>query len=138
VEWQTDLPELLGSPRHDLLDEPLGRGLVVGEPLVVGWAESVSVTQFTGNTEPPDGDHFGFFQGIPDAGEPASGHEPRQVIVLQVDEAVTLSQMDPAHVDAVKQVSGVVGEVPQMQGKMNVGVEGVGDVEDDPLAEFLG
>jgi hypothetical protein len=138
VEWETDITELLGTPRLDFLDEPLGRGLVVGEPLVVRWAEPVSVTQFTGNAELPDGDHFGFFQGIPDAGEPASGHEPRQVIVFQVDETVTPSEMDPAHVDAVKQVSGVVSKVPQMQGKMNVGVKSVRYVEDDPLAGFLG
>jgi len=138
MKWETDIPELLGSPRHDLLDEPLGRGLVVGEPLVVGWAEPVSVTQFTGNAELPDGDHLGFFQGVPDHGERASGHEPRQVIVFQVDEAVAPSEMDPAHIDPVKQEPGVVGEVPQMKGKMKVGVEGVRYVEDDPLAGFLG
>jgi len=46
--------------------------------------------------------------------------------------------MDPAHVDPVKQEPGVVGEVPQMKGKMSVGVEGVWYVEDDPLAGFLG
>jgi len=73
----------------------------VGEPLVVGWAEPVTVTEFTGNTELPDVEHFGFFQGVPDHGEPASGHELRQVIVFQVDETVTPSEMDPAHVDAV-------------------------------------
>jgi len=37
-----------------------------------------------------------------------------------------------------KEEPGVVTEVPQMQGKMNVGVEGVRYVEDDPLAGFLG
>jgi len=138
VKRETDLPELLGSPRHDPLDEPLGRGLVVGEPLVVGWAEPVTVTEFTGNTELPDGDHPGFFQGVPDHGEPASGHELRQVIVFQVDEAVTLSQVDPAHVDAVQEKAGVVSEVPQFLGQMNVRVEAVRYVEDDPLAGFLG
>jgi len=138
MEWETDIPELLGSPRHDLVDEPLGRGLVVGEPLVVGWAEPVTVTQFTGNTELSDGDHPGFFQGVPDHGEPASGHEPRQVIVFQIDEAVAPSEMDPAHVDAVLEKAGVVSEVPQLFGQMRFGVEGVRYVEDDPLAGFLG
>jgi len=38
----------------------------------------------------------------------------------------------------VKQISGVVTDVPQLLGQMNVGVEGVRYVEDDPLAEFLG
>ncbi len=138
MEWETDIPELLGSPRHHLLDEPLGRGLVVGEPLVVGWAEPVTVTEFTGNAELSDGDHPGFFQGVPDHGEPASGHELRQVIVFQVDEAVTPSEMDPAHVDPVKQEPGVISKVPQFLGQMIVGVEGVRYVEDDPLAGFLG
>jgi hypothetical protein len=101
MEWETDITELLGSPRLDLVDEPLVRGLVVGEASVVGSAEPVAVTEFTGNAELPDGDHFGFFQGVPDHGEPASGHEPRQVIVFQVDEAVSPSEMDPAHVDPV-------------------------------------
>ena len=58
--------------------------------------------------------------------------------MFQVDEAVTPSEMDPAHVDPVKEKPGVISEVPQMQGKMNVGVEGVRYVEDDPLAGFLG
>ncbi len=138
MEWETDIPELFGSPRHDPLDEPLGRGLVVGEPLVVRRGEPVTVTEFTGNAELPDGDHLGFFQGIPDAGEPAPGHEPRQVIVFQVDEAVTPSEMDPAHVDAVLEKAGVVSEVPQLFGQMRFGVEGVRYVEDDPLAGFLG
>ena len=46
--------------------------------------------------------------------------------------------MDPAHVDAVKEEPGIVSKVPQLFGQMNVGVEGVGDVEDDPLAGFPG
>ncbi len=46
--------------------------------------------------------------------------------------------MDPAHVDAVKEKAGVVSEVPQFLGQMNVGVEGVRYVENDPLAGFLG
>ena len=58
--------------------------------------------------------------------------------MFQVDETVTTSEMDPAHVDAVQEKAGVVSEVPQMKGKMSVGVEGVGYVEDDPLAGFLG
>src|SRR5208337_5668479 len=122
MEWETDIPELLGSPRLDLVDEPFGRGLVVGEPLVVGWAEPVTVTEFTGNAELADMDHPEFFQGIPDAGDRTSGHEPRQVIVFQVDEAVAPSEMDPAHVDTVKQVSGVVSKVAQLVRQMNVGV----------------
>ena len=138
MEWETDISELLGSPRHDLVDKAFGRGLVVGEPLVVGWAESVSVAQFTGNTKLADMDHARVHQGVPDHGEPASGHELRQVIVFQVNEAVAPSQMDPAHVDPVKQVSGIVSKVPQFLGQMNVGVEGVRYVEDDPLAGFLG
>jgi hypothetical protein len=101
VKRETDLPELFGSPRHDLVDEPLRRGLVVGEPLVVGWEEPVSVAQFTWDVELPNGDHFGFFQGVPDAGEPASGHEPRQVIVFQIDEAVSPSQVNTPDIDAV-------------------------------------
>ena len=58
--------------------------------------------------------------------------------MLQVDEAVTPSEMNPAHVDPVKQVSGIVSKVPQLLGQMNVGVERVWYVEDDPLACFLG
>ena len=56
--------------------------------------------------------------------------------MLQVDEAVTPSEMDPSHVDSVKQEPGVVSKVAQLLGKMNCGVEGVRYVEDDPLAEF--
>src|SRR5271157_2788515 len=138
MEWETDIPELLGSPRHDFVDEPFGRGLVVGEPLVVGWAKPVSITEFTGNAELADMDHARVHQGVPDHGEHASGHELGQVIVFQVDEAVAPSQVDPAHVDAVKEVSGVIRQVPQLLGQMNVRVEGVRYVEDYPLAEFLG
>jgi len=138
VEWETDIPELFGSPRHDLVDEPFGRGLVVGEPLVVGWAEPVAVTEFTGNTELADMDHARVHQGVPDHGEPASGHELRQVIVFQADEVVTPTQVDPAHVDPVKEKPGVVSEVPQFLGQMRFGVEGVRYVEEDPLAGFLG
>jgi len=83
-------------------------------------------------------DHVRLDQGIPDGCESLLGDELHEVVTLQVDEAVSPSEMDPAHVDAVKQVSGVVSKVPQMQGKMNVGIEGVRYVEDDPLAVFLG
>jgi len=138
VKRETDITELLGSPRHDLVDEPLGRGLVVGEPLVVGWAEPVSVTEFTGNAELSDGDHPGFFQGVPDHGERASGHEPRQVIVFQVDETVTPSEMDPAHVDPVQKIPGVVSKVAHLVRQMNVRAKRVRYVEDDPLAGFVG
>ncbi len=58
--------------------------------------------------------------------------------MFQVDEAVTPSEMDPAHVDAVKEEPGVVSEVPQFLGQMRFGVEGVRYVEEDPLAGFLG
>ncbi len=110
----------------------------MGERLVVGWAEPVSVTEFTGDAEPADMDHARVHQGVPDYGEPASGHELCQVIVFQVDETVTPSEMDPAHVDAVQEKTGVVSELPQFLGQMKVGVEGVRYVEDDPLAGFLG
>jgi len=138
VKRETDLPELLGSPRLDLVDEPFGRGLVVGESLVVGWAEPVTVTEFTGNAELADMDHPGFFQGVPYGGESLLGDELHEVVTLEIDEVVTPSEMDPAHVDPVKEVPGVVGEVPQLLGQMNVRVEGVRYVEDDPLAGFLG
>ena len=58
--------------------------------------------------------------------------------MFQVDEAVAPSEMDPAHVDPVKEEPGVVSKVPQILGQMNVGVEGVRYVEDDPLADSLG
>jgi hypothetical protein len=104
----------------------------------MGWAELVSETKFTGYTELPDADNPGFFEGLPDHGESASGHELRQVIMFQLDEAVTPSKMEPAHVDPVKQEPGVVSKVAQLLGQMNCDVEGIRYVEDDPLAGFLG
>jgi len=83
-------------------------------------------------------DHVRVHQGVPDGGESLLGDEPDKVVTLQMDEAVSPSQMDPAHVDPVKEKPGVVTEVPQLLGQMNVRVEGVRYVEDDPLAEFLG
>ncbi len=138
MERETKVSELFGSLRHDLVDQAFCRWLVVGEPLIVGWAETVGVAEFTGNAELPDGDHLGFFQGIPDAGEPAPGHEPRQVIVFQVDEAVTPSEMDPANIDPMQEEPGIISKVPQLLGQMNIGVKGVRYVEDDPLAGLLG
>jgi hypothetical protein len=58
--------------------------------------------------------------------------------MLQIDQAVSPSQMDPTHVDPVEEISGIIGKVPQFLGQMGVGVEGIGDVEDDPFAAFLG
>jgi hypothetical protein len=138
MEWETNISELLGPPRHYLVDEPFGRGLVVGEPLVVRRAKSITVAQFTRNAELPDANNTGFFQGVPDGGAPASGHELRQVIVFQVNEAVTPTQMDPTHIDPVQEKLGVVSEVPQLFGQMYSSVERVRHVEDDPPAEFLG
>jgi hypothetical protein len=138
VERETDIPELSGSPCPHLVDEPFGRGLTVGETLVMGRDEAVSVTHFTGDAELPDADHPGFFQGVPDHREPASGHELDQVIVFQIDEAVTPSEMDPCYVDPVKQEPGIVSKVAQLLGQMNWFVERIRYVEDDRLAGFLG
>ena len=66
------------------------------------------------------------------------GMNSDEVVTLQVDEAVAPTQVDPAHVDPVEQVSGVVSKVPQVLGQMDLGVEGVRYVEDDPLAGVLG
>jgi hypothetical protein len=83
-------------------------------------------------------DHVRLHQGIPDGGESLLGDELHEVVTLEVDEAVAPSEMDPAHVDPVQEKPGVVRQVPQVQGKMNVGVDAVRYVEDDPLAGFLG
>jgi hypothetical protein len=83
-------------------------------------------------------DHFSFHQGVPDGGEPLRGNELDEVVPLQVDEAVTPSQVDPSNIDPVEEIPGIVGKVPQFLGQMHVGVEAVGDVEDDLLAGFLG
>ena len=55
-----------------------------------------------------------------------------------MEQRLTPSEMDPAHVDPVKEKPGVVTEVPQFLGEMDLRVEGVRYVEDDPLAGFLG
>jgi hypothetical protein len=106
--------------------------------LIVGWQEPVSIAQFIWNTELSDRNHVGFYKGVPDHGQHALGHEPRHIVVFQVDKAVSPSQMDPAHVDTMKQIAGIIGEVPQFLGQMSIGVEGIGDVEDNPHAAFLG
>jgi len=98
----------------------------------------VTVGHFTFNAELANMDHVRLHQGVPDGGESLLGDELHEVVTLQVDEAVAPSEMDPAHVDPVKEVSGIVSEVPQLLGQMNVRVEGVRYVEDDPLAGFLG
>ena len=104
----------------------------------MGIEKPIPVGHFTFDAELADMDHVRLHQGIPDGGESLLGDELHEVVTLQVDEAVTPSEVDPAHVDPVKEKPGVVSEVPQMLGKMNVGVEGVRYVEDDPLAGFLG
>jgi len=58
--------------------------------------------------------------------------------MLQVDEAVTSSEVNPADVNPMEQIAGVIGKVAQFLGKMEIRVEGVGDVEDDPLVALLG
>jgi hypothetical protein len=58
--------------------------------------------------------------------------------MLQIDQAVSPSQMDPAHVDPVEEITGKIGKVSQFLGQMGIGVEGLGDVEDNPSAAFLG
>jgi hypothetical protein len=68
VERETDLPELHATPGHDPGHEPLRRGPVLGEPLVVGWQEPISVAQLAGDAELPDGDDPGVFQGVLDRG----------------------------------------------------------------------
>jgi len=125
-------------PPYDLVDQPLRGWLVEREALVVGIEKPIPVGHFTFDAELANMDHFRLHQGIPDGGEPLLGDELHEVVTLQIDEAVTPSEMDPAHVDPVKQEPAVVGEVLQMKGKMSVGVEGVRYVEDDPLAGFLG
>ena len=138
MEWKADASELLGSPRHDLVDEPFGRRLVVGEPFVVGCAESVTVAHFTGNVELSHRDHPSFLQGIPDRSKPTSWHEPGQIIVLQINEAVAPSEVDPANIDPMKQEPCVIGKMLQLFGQMDLGIEGVWDVEDDFRAGSLG
>src|SRR5208337_672938 len=125
-------------PPHDLVDQPLRGWLILEEPLVVGIEKPIPVGHFTFDAELANMDYVRLNQGIPDGGESLLGDELHEVVTLQVDEAVAPSEMDPAHVDPVKQISGVVTDVPQLLGQMNVGVEGVRYVEDDPLAEFLG
>ena len=129
---------LLLPPPHDLVDQPLRGWLVEGEALIMGIEKPISVGHFTFDAELANMDHVRLHQGIPDGGESLLGDELHEVVTLEVDEAVSPSEMDPAHVDPVKQVSGVISKVPQFLGKMNVGVEGVRYVEDDPLAGFLG
>jgi hypothetical protein len=46
--------------------------------------------------------------------------------------------MDPPDVDPVQQIPRVIGEVAQLLGQMGFGVEGVGDGEEDLLADLLG
>ena len=104
----------------------------------MGWQQPVSVAQFTWDTELSDRNHVGFYKGVPDPGQHAPGHEPRQVVMLQIDQAVASSHMDPAHVDPVEEISGIIGKVPQFLGQMGIGVEGIGDVKDNPPAAFLG
>ena len=58
--------------------------------------------------------------------------------MLQIDQAVTFAEVDPAHVDPVEEISDTIGKVPQSLGQMGIGVEGIGDVEDNPLAGFPG
>ena len=129
---------LLLPPPHDLVDQPLRGWLVEGEALIMGIEKPIPVGHFIFDAELADMDHVRLHQGIPDGGESLLGDELHEVVTLQVDEAVTPSEMDPAHVDPVKEKPGVVSEVPQMQGKMNVRVKAVRYVEDDPLAGFLG
>jgi hypothetical protein len=57
--------------------------------------------------------------------------------MLQIDEAITFAEVNPAHVDPVEEISGIIGKVPQYLGQMGIGVEGVGDVENDPFAALL-
>ena len=104
----------------------------------MGIEKPISVGHFTFDAELANMDHVRLHQGVPDGGESLLGDEPDKVVTLQVDEAVTPSQVNTPDIDPVKQVSGVIRQVPQMQGKMIVGVEGVRYVEDDPLAGFLG
>jgi hypothetical protein len=138
VEWEPDAPELFGSPSLDPLDQRFLGGLVVREPLIVRWQQSVSIAQFTWNTELSDRNHVGSYKGVPDRGQHAPGHEPRQIVVFQVDKAVTFAEVNSAHVDTMKQIAGIIGEVAQFLGQMSIGVEGIGDVEDNPRAAFLG
>ena len=104
----------------------------------MGIEKPISVGHFTFDAELANMDHVRLHQGIPDGGESLLGDELHEVVTLQVDEAVTPSQVNTPNVDPVHEKMGVIRQVPQMQGKMNIGVESVRYVENDPLAGFLG
>jgi hypothetical protein len=57
--------------------------------------------------------------------------------VFQIDQTVASSEVNPAHIDPVKEIARIIGKVVQVLGQMNTKVESVGDVEDDPSAAVL-
>ncbi len=129
---------LLLSPPQKLVDQTLRSWLVEREALVMGIEKPIAIGHLAFDAELADVDHVGLHQSFPDGGESVLGDERDEVVSLQVDEVVAPAQMDPSHVDPVQQVSGIISEVPQLFGQMDLGVEGVRYVEDDPLAGFLG
>jgi hypothetical protein len=120
------------------LDQSLGGWRIERESLIMGIEKPVPVGHFTFDADLANMDHLRLYQSIPDGSESLLGNEFDEVVALQVDEAVAPTKVYSSYIDAVKQVSGVVSEVPQSLGQMNLGVEGVWNVEDDPLAGFLG
>ncbi len=106
--------------------------------MIVWWQKPVSIAKLTWDAELSHRNHGGFYKGVPDAGQHAPGHEPRQIVVFQIDEAVAFTEVNPAHVDSVKEITGIVGEVAQVVRQMNIRVESGGDVEDNPFAALLG
>jgi hypothetical protein len=104
----------------------------------MGIEKPISVGHFTFDAELANMDHVRLHQGVPDGGESLLGDELYEVVTLEIDEAVSPSQVNTPNVDPVQEKMGVIRQVPQFLGQMNVRVEGVRYVEDDPLAGFLG
>src|SRR5208337_5335685 len=88
-------------PTHDLVDQPLRGWLVEGEALIMGIEKPVPVAHFTFDAELANMDHVRLHQGIPDGSESLLGDELHEVVTLQVDEAVTPSQVNTPDIDAV-------------------------------------
>ena len=102
----------------------------------MGVEEPESVGDLAGDAELPDVDDAGVDQGVPDGEVVGLGDELHEVVMLERDEVVAPPLVDPADDDPVQQVSGVVGQVAQLVGQVGLGVERVGDVQDDLPVEL--